>query len=135
MLQLCHCSTLNTYCRFFQNLRDNAESREPPANLILFSDWRFSHWRTPREPPANQILSTPFVTNLKQLSLFERINLWRTGWQSNPITRKSLNLISADVEVRSSEESICIIDFVLTLPYHTPERSIFDCQLSVSLFP
>ena len=31
--------------------------REPPANLIFFSKWRFSHWRTPREPPANQILS------------------------------------------------------------------------------
>ena len=91
--------------------------------------------RAPREPPANQILSTPFVTNLKQLSLFEKIKSLRAGRQSNAITRKSLNLISAEVEVRSSEELICINDFVLTLRYHTTERSIFDCQPLVSLFP
>ena len=48
--------------------------------------------------------------------------------------RKCLNLISAEVEVGSSEELIRINDFVCTLRYHTPESSIFDCQ-SVSLFP
>ena len=48
--------------------------------------------------------------------------------------RKCLNLISAEVEVGSSEELIRINDFVCTLRYHTLESSIFDCQ-SVSLFP
>ena len=86
------------------------------------------------EPPANHVLST-FVTNLKQLLLSGKRKSLRTGRQSNAITRKSLNLISAEVEVRSSEELICINDFVLTLRYHTTERSIFDCQPLVSLFP
>ena len=76
-----------------QNLRDNAKSCEPPAN---------------------QVLSTPFVKNLKQLLLFEKIKPLRTGRRSNVMTKRSLNLISAEVEVRSSEELICIDDFVLT---------------------
>ena len=48
--------------------------------------------------------------------------------------RKCLNLISAEVELGSSEALIRINDFEFTLRYHTPESAIFDCQ-SVSQFP